>query len=530
MLACVVVLYLPFLGNLPLLHEEPRRALIARSMMETGNYLVPMLLNEIYTAKPPLYNWLIVAFSLPAGEVTEYTSRLPSVVFLFFTAMLIVWGMRHYLSVPARVFLGFAILLTPELMAKAHIAEIEIVFTFFVTLSIWSWFWLFDQGHRGFKLWLFPLIIVGLSFLTKREPSIVFFYFSVVPFLIFNKKLKALFTIGHIGSFIVMCLIIGSWLLIMVDSVGVEALLQSLRAEVINRGLTTSVSDYLKHIVLYPLALFVSLLPFSLLLFALIKRKTRSLVKNRYGALYLFALMAVLVNLPLYWIRGDAAVRYFLPMFPTILVLITLLFEMYYWKSANEDLIRVIGRTVKTCAVIFVIVTIGLLVTASLPFWSSPPTLLVPWQLVLVVAIAVVIIALKLLRLAFQDSTRVILPVFIGVLVAAKLVYFSSVLPFKIERVDINRNGAKVMLDIEKQVPEGEKIQVSGHIHYSLWFYAKPGHLIVPGKLDVSVYKGYILAYENDPLLKNLTGNGFKQILKTDYRDRVLILGKVIQF
>jgi len=522
----VIILYLPFLGSLPLLHEEPRRVLIAQTMLETGNFFVPMLLDQIYTAKPPVFNWIIAVFSLPGGEITEFSARLPSVVFLLIMAIVMVVGLRRYLSMPGQFFLGFAILLTPELMAKANIAEIEIVFTFLVTLSIWSWYWLYDRDCSGIKLWLLPLVIVAISFLTKREPALVFFYLSIVPFLIFDKKFKALFSLGHIVSVAVMLLIVGSWLALMTDRVGVDALLGSLQAEVVSRGLTSSIADYFKHIATYPLQIFAALLPLGLLLIPLYKRDTRTLLKQRYGNLYVFCILAVLINLPLYLFRGDAAVRYYLPMFPTIVVLITLVFETYYHNHGAEHFSKIIRTVVKFCSVLLLLLALVLLASAFIPWWTSPPVLLVPWFVVLVVAIPVVVVALKMLRPAFHGSPKTVFPVLIGVLVIIKLLYFSAILPYKIERINKNRNAALVMKEIEKLIPDNEKIQVLGHTHYALWFYAKPGMLRFPSEYSEQAYKGYIMLYDTSAELKNMSKNNWQELARIPYRDISLILGK----
>jgi len=56
----IALLYLPYLGHTPLIQEEPRRAIISQNMMDSGDYFVPILDNRIYTAKPPLFNWMII--------------------------------------------------------------------------------------------------------------------------------------------------------------------------------------------------------------------------------------------------------------------------------------------------------------------------------------------------------------------------------------------------------------------------------------------------------------------------------------
>jgi 4-amino-4-deoxy-L-arabinose transferase-like glycosyltransferase len=69
------------LGDLPLNDwHEAIRALIAREIYRTGNWLYPTLHGEPYFFKPPLMHWLI-ALSYHIGGVTEFTTRLPAAFF-----------------------------------------------------------------------------------------------------------------------------------------------------------------------------------------------------------------------------------------------------------------------------------------------------------------------------------------------------------------------------------------------------------------------------------------------------------------
>ena len=81
-LICVVTL-LPFLG-LTDFHTkgEPREAVVAYSMLETGNWILPVNNGGDIAYKPPFFHWCIAAVSSVAGEVTEYTSRMPSALSL----------------------------------------------------------------------------------------------------------------------------------------------------------------------------------------------------------------------------------------------------------------------------------------------------------------------------------------------------------------------------------------------------------------------------------------------------------------
>ena len=65
------------LGNVPLRDwDEGTRALVAREIYRTGNWLHPTLQGQPYLLKPPLMDWLI-ALSYKIGGVDEFTTRLP---------------------------------------------------------------------------------------------------------------------------------------------------------------------------------------------------------------------------------------------------------------------------------------------------------------------------------------------------------------------------------------------------------------------------------------------------------------------
>ncbi|HEY5613539.1 MAG TPA: dolichyl-phosphate-mannose--protein mannosyltransferase, partial [Lysobacter sp.] len=42
--------------------DEPRFALVARQMVESGQWLFPMRGDELYPDKPPLFMWIQAAF------------------------------------------------------------------------------------------------------------------------------------------------------------------------------------------------------------------------------------------------------------------------------------------------------------------------------------------------------------------------------------------------------------------------------------------------------------------------------------
>lgn len=71
------------LGYFNLQGEEPRRAIIAIEMLESGDYIVPHALGWQYYNKPPLYNWILSGFISLTGSDSEFVLRLPSLIFFF---------------------------------------------------------------------------------------------------------------------------------------------------------------------------------------------------------------------------------------------------------------------------------------------------------------------------------------------------------------------------------------------------------------------------------------------------------------
>ena len=78
-----IVMMIPFLGLSDFNTKgEPREAVVAYTMLEHGNWILPINNGGDIPYKPPFFHWCIAFFSLIAGHVKEYTSRLPSAVSL----------------------------------------------------------------------------------------------------------------------------------------------------------------------------------------------------------------------------------------------------------------------------------------------------------------------------------------------------------------------------------------------------------------------------------------------------------------
>ncbi|HLA38332.1 MAG TPA: phospholipid carrier-dependent glycosyltransferase, partial [Candidatus Brocadiales bacterium] len=174
--ALCLVLYLPALGNRDLWGTvETEYAQVAREALHSTSWgwLVPHFNGGLYNEKPPLYFWLIALASLPVGDVTEFTARLPSALAALGTVIVVYFLGKALLNERAGLMASLILLSSPGFFRSACMVRIDMPVAFFFTLSLASFYmglatsrW---QGHSRQKRWLFLLgwFSAALSCLVK---------------------------------------------------------------------------------------------------------------------------------------------------------------------------------------------------------------------------------------------------------------------------------------------------------------------------------------------------------------------------
>ncbi len=79
-----VLVVVPFLGETIFYSKgEPREAIVALSMLESGNWILPVNYGTDIAYKPPFFYWSIAAVSSLFGEVTEFSAPFPVCIGFF---------------------------------------------------------------------------------------------------------------------------------------------------------------------------------------------------------------------------------------------------------------------------------------------------------------------------------------------------------------------------------------------------------------------------------------------------------------
>lgn len=195
---------------------EPREAAVAVSMLDSGNWILPQVYADEFAYKPPMLHWLIAAFSLPQGYVSEFTARLPSV--LAFTVMigfiLVFFGKRLRFQ---QAFIATLLLITcVEMHRAAMTSRVDMLLTAFIVIGLLQLYRWEDQlDLKGIPIAIPALL--GCAILTKGPVGVILPLFVFGVYLLILRKysfltiFKSLFYVGISSLFLPMLWYIAAW-------------------------------------------------------------------------------------------------------------------------------------------------------------------------------------------------------------------------------------------------------------------------------------------------------------------------------
>lgn len=150
-ISCVMLL--PFLGLTDFNTKgEPREAVVALSMLKSGDWILPVNNGMDIPYKPPFFHYCIALVSLLTGSVDEYTSRLPSALALIaMTVGCFVFYKRRRNAQQA--LMGALLLLTSFEVHRAGVnCRVDMVLTACVVGAMLLFYRWWERGSKGFPL------------------------------------------------------------------------------------------------------------------------------------------------------------------------------------------------------------------------------------------------------------------------------------------------------------------------------------------------------------------------------------------
>lgn len=387
-LILVGLLGLPPIGG----SSEAREAQVIDIMYRTGEYVLP-LRNGLVPSKPPLFHWTGLAVSKLFGGVTEWTVRIPSVIFALGVLGLL-YGTANQLGRLKRVdnrdpdyVPYFAVLTTSLMYGFIHMGQRAMVDMCFAFFCWAAWYFgtraLVDaelRDPRYVRQWktLF-WASCGFAVLARGPIGVV-----VPPFLmvlgsvtVFGlKRALALWTSPTIG-WVVCIAIFLPWYLLAFERGGDAFLDRQLFFENMQRF---QGGDFVNEepFWYYVPSLLRTAFPWSLLILGLLWKEARSgtLVRRKSRN---FALIMALGGVLIFSIASGKRHSYMLPFFPFLGIVAGELISSWYLSlsdNGHQRLIRSLGVVLNLC--LFLLLVFVALVALS----DSPPISLTPlaWE------------------------------------------------------------------------------------------------------------------------------------------------------
>ncbi len=319
----VATIYGARLADQPIVGEESRWAVGAREMLATGDWIVPRQQGVVFPERPPMSMWLMAAVGWFRGDVDAIAIRLPSVVAIVLTSLLIYGYTRALVSGFAAFVAALAYASMGQVLQIGRMGESEAVFTLFVSASLLLWHLGYTRRWQPLATWSIGFACAAMAALVKGPQAPVYFVAITAVYLAARRDWRYLISWQYAAGAVVFAAIIAAWQIpfyVATDFHSVAATWAGLATDRI------SLDGLAKHLVTFPLETFACLLPWSPILVALVKRETRELLADQ-KPLVLFLTIALAVAYPTVWIVAGAQARYFMPLYPLIAVLVGLVIE-----------------------------------------------------------------------------------------------------------------------------------------------------------------------------------------------------------
>ena len=208
LLLCIVAV-VPFLGTFDYNTKgEPSEAIVSLTMVESGNWIIPRNSVGEIAYKPPLFHWAIAAVSSINGEVTEFTSRVPSAVAFILLTVITYIFFRRRSDERTALFTAVLVFTAYELHRMGFNCRVDMLLTLFIVAAMYGLYRWYERGMKGIP-WV-AVLMMSLGTLTKGPigsllPCLVTGVFLLLRRVNFLKALLWMMAFGLLSLIIPAC-------------------------------------------------------------------------------------------------------------------------------------------------------------------------------------------------------------------------------------------------------------------------------------------------------------------------------------
>lgn len=217
MVLLVFAYALAFQGSRPLYSpDEGRYTIVALNMLDSGDWLHPMLNDEVeHWSKPPLTYWSIAASFALLGH-SEFAARLPSALAFALTIIVLLrMGRRFVPAQPHLPALIYASFVFPVVASNQVTTDSLLTLWEALQLAAFSRLWWAtqarEQRNAGLLLWL----VAALAFMTKGPPGLLMLAACAV-FICLGSGWRSLSRLFRWDGVLVFLVFAGAWFAIVI--------------------------------------------------------------------------------------------------------------------------------------------------------------------------------------------------------------------------------------------------------------------------------------------------------------------------
>jgi 4-amino-4-deoxy-L-arabinose transferase-like glycosyltransferase len=183
------------------------------------------------------------------------------------------------------------------------------------------WLWGERRSWPKWLTWCSGYTLTALAALAKGPQAPVYFFGTVVLYLVVRNDWRMLFSKWHLVGLALFAVIVAAWQIPFTRAVGWDATRMIWTGDSAARFEHLRGSDVLKHLLVYPLELFGCTAPWSILLIAFLSRRFRSRLAELQPQVTCLTIYFVVGFLPC-WASPGGMTRYCLPLYPALALLV----------------------------------------------------------------------------------------------------------------------------------------------------------------------------------------------------------------
>ncbi len=323
-LSLATTLTLPYIG------EEAVYTITSLEMRLNHDFFVNTLYGNNY-GRPPFLNWLIIPLAETLGwDRMLLASRLVAAVATVATGLLLAWLTLNLTRNRELAALSAAVFLSGDaLFYRGWLAYSDPLFTLCVFGAI-ACLWVSVRQRRGMLLWI-AAALLACGFLTKSQTAYLFYGVAFAALLLQRDAWRYLFGVNSVLAHAAALAALFVW-----NAVLTHGLQNHTVGEIAHKLMTVEMGDYLNQLWSFPLETVLRFMPASLIAIYFGWRLRTAPATDAAGAEFPWrVLLAMLiVNYLPYWLGPKTHIRYIMPLYP----LISLLIAAAIWRCGERPL------------------------------------------------------------------------------------------------------------------------------------------------------------------------------------------------